>query len=378
MDFSFTEDQIVIRNLARSILDREVTHERLKTIETGPEWFDRSLWSTLAEAGLLGLTVGTDLGGMGFGIEEACVLLHEVGRVVAPVPILPTLVLGGLAIATFGSREQRRRWLVPVTAGKTILTAALVDARATDPARPATTARPDGSGWVLEGAKRFVPAAVLAERILVPAATAEGTAIFLVPPAAPGATLTRHGTSVGEPLFTLELSAVRLGGDDRLGAEARSGEASVRWLHERAIVAVCATQLGVSERALEITSAYVRDRRQFGVPIGSFQAVQHRAADCYVDLEALRWVTWRAAWKLGRGLAASREVAVAKIWAAEAGSRIANAAQHLHGGIGVDVDYPIRRYFLWSKALELQLGSAAAHLAWLGRDMARAAPQGST
>ncbi len=375
MDFSFTEDQIVVRNLARGILDKEVTHERLKRIEAGPEWFDRSLWTTLADAGLLGLTVGADLGGMGFGIAEACVLLHEVGRVVAPVPVLPTLVLGGMTIARFGSGEQQRRWLVPMAAGKAILSAALVDAGSSDPARPATAARRDGSSWLLDGEKRCVSAAALAERILVPATTEDGVAIFLVPPSAPGVTLASHTTSVGEPLFTLDLTHVRMGADDLLGDGPRSGAESARWLQERALVALCATQLGVCERALEITSAYVRERQQFGVPIGTFQAVQHRAADCYVDLEGLRWVTWRAAWKLAHGLAASREVAVAKFWAAEAGSRIANAAQHLHGGIGVDVDYPIHRYFLWSKALELSLGPAASHLAWLGRDMARAAPQ---
>ena len=375
MDFSFSEDQIVVRNLARGILEKEVTHERLKKIETGPEWFDRSLWSTLADAGLLGLVVGADLGGMNFGIAEACVLLHEVGRVLAPVPILPTLVLGGMPIAKLGNGEQRQRWLAPMVAGKTILTAALVDARSSDPARPATTARRDGGSWRLEGEKRFVPAATLAERILVPATTEEGAAIFLVSPSAPGVTLTPHETSVGEPLFGLDLSGVRLGDEDLLGDDPRSGGEHARWLHERAVVAVCATQLGVSERALEMTSAYVRERQQFGVPIGSFQAVQHRAADCYVDLEALRWVTWRAAWKLGQELPALRDVAVAKFWAAEAGSRIANAAQHLHAGIGVDVDYPIHRYFLWSKALELSLGPAAFHLAWLGRDMARTAPQ---
>jgi alkylation response protein AidB-like acyl-CoA dehydrogenase len=131
----------------------------------------------------------------------------------------------------------------------------------------------------------------------------------------------------------------------------------------------------VSERALEITSGYVREREQFGVPIGSFQAVQHRSADGFIDLAAMRWTTWRAAWKLSEGLPAERETAVAKFWAADGGSRIANSAQHLHGGIGVDLDYPIHRYFVWSKALELTLGGATAHLVRLGRDMAQSGPQ---
>jgi len=110
------------------------------------------------------------------------------------------------------------------------------------------------------------------------------------------------------------------------------------------------------------------------VPIGSFQAVQHRAADCYVDLASMRWTTWRAAWCLGRGLPARRAAAVAKFWAAEGGARIVAAAQHLHGGIGVDLDYPIHRYFLRSKALELALGGATPHLARLGRDLAHTGP----
>jgi alkylation response protein AidB-like acyl-CoA dehydrogenase len=375
MDFSFSEDQLEIRSLARGILEREVTHERLKEIETGEEWFDPELWATLAKAGLLGLFVPGDIGGMGFGIEEACVLLQEIGRAVAPVPVLPTLVLGALPIAALGTPVQKKDWLLPVAAGKVLLTGALADASAADPERPATRARRDGRGWLIDGEKLAVPAAHLAARIVVPAATEEGVGLFLVDPRARGVSLTRQVTSTGEPLFRLVLSRVRADPADLLGeSPPPAGAGPGRWLHERALVATCATQIGVSERALEITSAYVRERLQFGVPIGSFQAVQQRAADCYVDLEAMRWVTWRAAWKLGRGLDATRETAVAKFWAAEAGARIAAAAQHLHGGIGVDVDYPIHRYFLWSKALELCLGSAAPHLARLGREMAESWP----
>jgi alkylation response protein AidB-like acyl-CoA dehydrogenase len=138
---------------------------------------------------------------------------------------------------------------------------------------------------------------------------------------------------------------------------------------------VAAQQVGVSERALEITTAYVRDREQFGVPIGSFQAVQHRSADGFIDLEAMRWTMWRAAWLLAAGQPAGRDAMVAKFWAADAGSRIANSTIHLHGGIGSDVDYPIQRYFLWAKSLELTLGSASPMLRRLGQDMAATGPQ---
>jgi len=147
------------------------------------------------------------------------------------------------------------------------------------------------------------------------------------------------------------------------------------WTHDCALTAVAAQQLGVSERAVEITTAYVSQREQFGAPIGSFPAVQHRCADMFIDLNALRWTMWHATSRLARDVEASREAMVAKIWTGEAGSRIANASQHLHGGAGVDRDYLLHRYFLWSKSNELTFGAAMPQLARLGRDMARTGPQ---
>lgn len=375
MDFNFSEEQTSLQRLAREILEKEVTPQRIKAIESGDEWFDRLLWSTLAQAGLLGLAVPEDLDGMGYGILEVCLLLQEIGRVVAPVPALPTLILGGLPIAEFGTDEQKKKWLPSVSAGETILTAALLDAESSDVSMPATQARQERNGWCLNGCKLHVPAAHLARRLLVPATTTDGAGIFLVDPQSRGVTLTRHETSNREPLFTVNLYDVTVPADDLLGDDSTCGGDATAWIHERALVALCATHVGVAAKALEITSGYVSQRIQFGVPIGTFQAVQHRAADCYVDLEAMRWVTWRAAWKLAQGLPATRETMVAKFWCAEGGSRIVNATQHLHGGIGVDLDYPVHRYFLWSKALEISLGSASPQLARLGRDMARTGPQ---
>lgn len=375
MDFTFSENQLMVQDLARGILNKEVSADRVKQIERGADWFDQPLWATLAEAGLLGLVVPEDSGGMGFGIEEACILLQEVGRVVAPVPVYATLVLGGLPIAQFGTAAQKKAWLEPMAAGEAILSGALVDAGSSDPAAPATTARQDGKAWVLTGQKLHVPAAHLAKRILVPAKTPGGVGIFLVDPQAKGITLTRNQTSSGEIVCAVNLADVKVDAGDLLGDDAAGGAATATWMYERALAALCATQVGVSERSLEMTAAYVRERIQFGVPIGSFQAVQHRAADCYIDLESMRWTTWRAAWVLGQGQPGLRETAVAKFCAAESGSRIANAAIHLHAGMGVDVDYPLFRYFLWTKALELSLGAATPQLARLGRDMARTGVQ---
>ncbi|MBI4517110.1 MAG: acyl-CoA/acyl-ACP dehydrogenase [Deltaproteobacteria bacterium] len=375
MDFQFSEEQASVRELARGILDKEVTVERVKKATADPDWCDRPLWRTLADAGLLGLVVPESLGGMGYGIVEACLLLQEIGRVVAPLPALPTLVLGAMAIAQFGTAAQQQQWLPAIAAGKTILSGALVDAGSADPAQPATTARREGGQWRLDGHKLYLQAANLAERVLVPASTGDGVGLFLLDPRGGGATMTRQGTSSGEPLFHLGLSGAPVGAADLLGGDAMAGGDKVSWLYQRALAAACATQLGVSEKTIAITSRYVCERIQFGVAIGSFQAVQHRLADCYIDLEAIRWTTWRAAWKLSAGQSAERELAVAKFWAADGGARIASAAQHLHGGIGVDIDYPVHRYFLWSKGLELTLGGASSHLARLGRELARSGPR---
>jgi alkylation response protein AidB-like acyl-CoA dehydrogenase len=369
MDFRYSDEQNTIRELARGIFEKEVTPERLKAAEATPERIDAALWKTLAEANLLGIAVPEAHGGMGLGLLELCTLLEEWGRAVAPVPAFAALLLGGLPIARFGNEAQRAAWLPGLASGAHLLTAALQDAGSEDPAAPATTARRDGTDFLLTGVKRLVPAASRAARIVVPAATGDGVALFLVDPNAAGVRLTAQRTSIQEPLLDVALDGVRVARADVFG-----DAAAACWLRDAALAALCTTQVGVSERALEITAKYLRERVQFGVPIGSFQSVQHRAADCWIDAQAMRWTAWRAATRLVEGSDVSRDTAVAKLWAAEGGSRIANAAQHLHGGIGVDVDYSIHRYFLWSKALELTLGSAAPHLARLGRNLANSLP----
>jgi alkylation response protein AidB-like acyl-CoA dehydrogenase len=375
MDFNFTEEQQMLSALAREILEREVDLGLLKRAEATPDWASDAVWAKLAEANLLGLAVPEEFGGTGFGILEVCALLVEVGRTVAPVPAFATLVLGGLPIARFGTEAQRKRWLEPMAAGQAILSGAFVDAGSADVSKPATKATREGGGWRLEGVKHFVPAARIAARVLVPAATDSGVGIFLVDSASDGVELTRQETTNCEPVYRMALTNVQVDGEDLLGGDAATGDAATTWTHDCALTALAATQLGVSEKALEITAAYVSQREQFGAPIGSFPAVQHRCADMLSALSALRWTTWRAAWKLSDGQSATREAMVAKYWAGEAGSFIANSSQHLHGGAGVDRDYPLHRYFLWSKSLELTFGAAMPQLARLGRDMARTGPQ---
>jgi hypothetical protein len=374
MDFSFTEEQEAIRALAAEILGAELTADRVKAAERDAAWLDAALWQKLADANLLGVAIPEAYGGMGMGFLELCVLLEEVGRAVAPGPWLATLVHGALPLAEFGSEAQRAAWLPRVAAGSAKLAAALEDAGSAEGAPPATRARRDDAGYALDGNKRAVPGAGSADLLLVPASDERGAGIYLVDPKAAGVSLTACVTSAGEPLFEVALAGVRVAADARLGGGDADGAAMLRWLRPRALTAVAALQAGVSARALRITADYVKERVQFGVKIGSFQAVQHRAADGFIDLEAMRWTLWQAAWRVAAGLPAERAAAVAKFWAAEGGSRIANASLHLHGGLGSDVDYPIHRYFLWSKALELHGGAASATLATLGAELALTGP----
>jgi len=370
MDFSLSEEQEATRDLARQILSDRMTHERLKELEAGGEGFDRDTWSELAKAGLLGIALPEDAGGSGLGFVALCRLLEEIGRTVAPVPALPTVVLGALPLAQFGTDAQKQQYLPGVVAGETVLTAALVET-GSDALHPTTTARADGDGWRVDGVKTCVPAGLVADRVLVPASAGDDGAIvvLIVDPSSSGVTRERQDTTSGIPEARLELDGVRVAGSDVLD-DRETGAAIVEWIVERATAATCSIATGVCEQALKMTAEYTKTREQFDRPIATFQAVGQRAADAYIDTEAIRLTALQAAWRLEAGLPAAAEVAVAKFWAADGGQRVVHAAQHLHGGIGVDRDYPLHRYFLWAKELELTLGGATPQLLKLGEILA--------
>jgi alkylation response protein AidB-like acyl-CoA dehydrogenase len=370
MDFTTTEDQQALVGLATQILTDRATPKRLAELEQEGGWLDTDLWSRLAEAGVVGAAVREDVGGGGVGFTELALLLEQVGAHVAPVPLFETVLCAALPIDAFGTDEQRRRDLPDVAAGRALLTAALVETGRDSLRHPITAAALDGDGWRLSGTKTAVPLASFARRILVPASMADGRVVIaLVEPGADGVVLRSQTATNGQPQAELELTDVRIAAADVLAGPDRGGEV-LDWLLDRAVVGVAATALGVSTRALSLSAEYTTNRVQFGRPIASFQAVGHRLADAYVDVEAMRLTTLQAVWLLDSGLDARTEVAVAKWWAAEGGHRVAHAAQHVHGGVGVDVEYPLSRYFRWSKQLEFTLGGATAQLLQLGAHLA--------
>ena len=366
MDFTFSEDQLALGTVARGLFDRRATTDRLTEIETGGTRHDPALWKELADADLLGIALPSSVGGSARGFLDLGVLLAEVGWSVAPVPAYATLVLGADTIVRHGSAEQHQRHLPDVVTGERILTAALTEPGRSDVTVPMTTARRDGAGWRLDGVKDLVPAAQIADALVVSATTDDGdVGLYVVDAHASGVGITPVATTGAQPHADVTLDGVSVSDDDRLGASG-GGVAMVQDVNDRAVVALCAIQVGVTERALRIAAAYTGEREQFGRPIGSFQAVQQRMADAFIDVEAIRWTTWHAAWLLDEGRTATREALIAKFWAAEAGMRVLATAQQVHGGIGIDVGYPLFRYFLWAKHNELAMGPATAQLARLG------------
>ncbi len=364
MDFSLTEEQQAIADLAKQILGDKATNERIREVETsdGPR-FDRVLWEELSKAGLLGIAVPEACGGAGLGFLEVAAILEQVGRAAAPVPVLETVVLGALPIAEFGSPEQQQALLPPLSRGELVLTAGLVSDVPVE-------AVADGDGFRLEGSLLCVPAAELADRVLVPARCADGgTVVAILDPRTGGVRMESLLTTSGQPESWVELSGARVESADALGDPAR-GERIVEWIQQRATAGLCMVALGCCEAALEMTAEYTKTRKQFDQPIAMFQAVGHRAADAYIDTEAIRLTSWQAAWRIAAGLDAAKQVAVAKFWAAEGGNRVVHAAQHLHGGIGVDREYPLHRHFLYVRQLGLSLGSATNQLCTLGRLLA--------
>lgn len=372
MDFSQPEEHGELAALTRKILEA-LTPQRLREAEAGPDRFDPVLWAGLGSAGVLTASLPAALDGDGLGLLAQCSVLIELGRAVAPVPYLPSIVLGAGALARFGSGAQQRQWARSAAHGDLILTAALAEEDSDDPAAPATRAEPDtAGGWRLTGIKTTVPAAPLAALMLVPASAPEGVRVFLVSPEDTGVAIERQRLSSGDSAGRVVLDAVPAGQDRVLGGRSPGGADAAGWLSAVAAVGVCALQAGVTERALELTAEYARTRTQFGKPIGGFQAVAQRLADAYVDVAAIRLTMWQAAWRLSEGLPCGTEVATAKFWAADAGHRVAHTAVHVHGGVGIDLEYPLHRYFTAAKQNEFTLSGATIHLRRIGAALARA------
>lgn len=340
MDFAFDETQQEIARLCGDVLARE------------PD----TAWKALGEAGLLALAVPERLGGDGLGVLEIAVLLTEVGRCAVDVPALATLALGVLPIVRFGTEEQQDTLLPLVSDTHGVLTAALSEPSAPLPTLPHTTARRDGDGFVVSGTKVAVPHASAADKILVSALLDEGPGVLVIDPA--------HA-EVNEGTVRLdEVRAEMLLGDDTSGRV-------VEGLRQYALAGACALADGVLAGALDLTVGYVGTRHQFGKPLSAFQAVACQVADVYIASRTLHLIATSACWRLATGRDASEDLDTAGYWLAAEALPAVHTCHHLHGGMGLDVTYPMHRFYGLAKELTRFVGGADHRLDQLAEGESR-------
>lgn len=365
MDFSLSETQEDLVGLARTILADRGDLATLKAAEQSDDGIDRQCWNALADANLLGIAIPEAHGGLGLGFLDLCLVLREVGKHVTPIPIVPCLVSAVLPCVRFGTPDQQVD-LAAIASGASIATAALMeyDCEADD---PHVTATPDGDGWRIDGIKTNVPVADVADRMLVSTRVAgsEDVAMFYVSTQAEGVSLARQIGQNYEHLFEVTLDGVRCTAAELLGSPA-TGREILGFTLARTLVAMCALIGGVCDSAVRITAQHTIDRKQFDRQIGTFQAVSQRMADAYINNQAIELTMLQAATHLDEGREVPDEVATAKYWSCEGGNQIAHAALHIHGGISIDLDYPIHRHFLWIKQAEFTLGATTPTLKRLG------------
>lgn len=356
MDFTLTEELQAVTDLGEQVMGEHAAPDRLATVEAAGG-FDAALWEALADTGLLGVALPEDVGGGGQGFLAAHLLFECAGRHVAHVPLWETLT-AALALARV---EGHAELVGQVTRGATVLTMALQEA-GTEPDDPVTTLEDDGATVRVTGRKILVPWADRADQILVAARPADGGGPRLALVPREEVTARPHALSSDVPHASVEFDAAR-------GVPVGDGS-TVGWLLDRAVAGLASMQAGMLDTAVRLAAEHTSERQQFGRPVATFQAVSQRVASAFVDGECARLVALEAAWRLHEELPAGQEVAIAKWWAAEAGHRVLHAAQHVHGGIGVDREYPLHRYYLRTKQVEFTLGSAAEQLGRLGRALA--------
>jgi len=359
MDFTTTEAAQDLGGLVDTIVDAVCTPDHQRELDRLEQRFDRELWRKLIDADILSSAAASALGGDGFGVLEQVAILVALGHQLAAVPYLESVVLASSALARFGSEELQQAWGVPAVSGEKILTVALDGEMGEGPVQ----ATRSGDGYLLTGTRTQVGYGPAADAFLVPAETDSGTAVFLV--TADDVSVTALQTTGLGSVGHLALDGTQVDDSRRVG-----GSEVAAWLGTLATLGRTAFQLGVLERGLQMTAEYARTREQFDRPIGSFQAVSQRLADGYIDVKGLRLTLIQAAWRVSEDIPAEIDVASAAFWAADAGHRVAHTIVHVHGGVGVDTDHPVHRYFLAAKETEFALGGATGQLRRIGRELA--------
>jgi alkylation response protein AidB-like acyl-CoA dehydrogenase len=363
-----TDEQQAVMHEARRFLAAAITRERRLGWDRTAEGYDAEFWRAVAGLGWLGYGLPAAYGGQGASLLDVGLLLEECGRAAAPLGLFAA-VTGGLALAALGTGAQKREWLPRLASGERLVTLAVAEADAsTNPAAFRTTVRRRGRQLRLAGEKRYVLHGVAAAGFLVAARDGGGVSVVLVPADAPGVTVRAQRT------FGKDRQSIVRFADVRLPASALAARPGAAWprlreLRARCAALLCADMIGGADAVLAMTTRYVCERQQFGVRLGTFQAVQQMVAGMAIDLEGARHATRQALWRLAEGLRADREIAVAKAWTGRAYRDLTLTAHQLHGGAGYVVEHELHRYAARAKEGELRFGSTEEWLDTLADEL---------
>ncbi len=367
MDFALSEEQEMLRKSARDFLTKECPKTLVRQMETDEKGYSPAMWKGMADLGWMGLVFPEEYGGSGMTFLDLSILIEELGRALVPSPFLPTVVYCGVPILAAGTEEQKKQFLPGIAKGDIIMTLALTEPSATWDAGGITVkATAEGDDFVISGTKLFVHDAHIANYFLVVARTKEGKrkedgiTLFLVDAKSPGIKLNTLKTIASDKQFEVVFNKVKVPKKNILG-KLDHGWSIIQDLMPRATLAQCAYMVGGAQQVLEMTVNYAKERVQFGRPIGSFQAIQHKCANMATDVDGSRFITYQAAWKLSEGMDCGLEVSMAKAWVSEAYRRTCAEGHQIHGGIGFIKDHDMQLYYRRAKASELAFGDADYH-----------------
>ncbi len=367
MDLGFNETQQMLQNSAREFLSQECPHSLVREMEQDPKGYPDQLWKSIVDLGWTGVAFPQKYGGTEGSFVDLAVLVEELGRALAPSPFFSTVVMGGMTILDAGSDAQKDEYLTQICQGQATFAFAVLEPSATYEAWGIETeATRDGDGFTLNGTKLFVPDAHTADNIVVAARTTKGSdpedgiTLFIVPASAQGISIEMLSTVASDRQSEVGLNNVKVPASAVLG-EVDKGWQALNLAIQRGAAAKSVEMLGGAGAVLDMTLEYVKQRVQFGRPIGSFQAVQHHCANMVTFAESCRYMAYQAVWTLDEGLPATREVSMAKTWVNEAYRKVCALAHQCHGAIGFTMEHDLQLFSRRARVAELAFGDAEHH-----------------
>ncbi len=351
MNFKYTEQQDMLRTMAREFLAGECPKSRTRELEKDAPGYDPGTWKRMAELGWQGLLLPAEYDGSGADFMDLVVLMEEMGRNILPGPFFSTVALAALPIMDYGGKDQQARYLPAIAGGEAVWTLAVdEDPADCDYSRIRTSARLQDGAYLLSGEKTLVASAGVADYMLVAARIRrgriadKGLTLFIVYMKKPGIEVEAIPTITGETLYQVRFKNVKLDSGDVLGG-AGQGEDTLDRLLDKAALLKCAEVCGACQALLEMSVAYAGERKQFGKPIGTFQVIQHRLVDMLIQVEGLQHLVYQAAWMMSAGADCSEQIAMAKVKANEVYQRAALDGIRVHGAIGFSLDHDAGLYY---------------------------------